>query len=560
MKLEKIEWRNIFSYGNKTEVLEFGNTAKLWQISGASGNGKTALLSIPKLLLYGKTEGWDGKTINVTDIANRTNKNGWIKGEITVGKDHFVIERTFSPQSIRVWKNGNDLDKAGMKDMQGIIDNEILDNMPYNIFSNVIMVSMHNFKSFISMSPADKRLIIDRIFNLEVINKVYELIKKDKRELGNAINNSMSQKYAYSQNLQTAQNELAALEQKETTNNEEKKNSCMLRLQKVDALYAQYNPVYQEKQKGYNESLAAERNAYACVVDMQGQCNNIQKKINLFKEAKCPTCGTPFTGEGFDQLRVNLEKEYAEKYDMYTKAQSAYAAAGEYRNKMYADMNKAKADIELILGKRNQITYELQQLQAQASGSNEYQSIQKIISDNTEKMKLVDDGLEEQSENMALLDIMENMYSADGIKQQIMENYIPILNEEIENTLTALSFPYTLEFDGNFEPHLEELGEPIRPQTLSIGEHKKVDLAVLCAVLRMIKRKYPQINLICLDEVLSNMDFVSSTDIITYLKEIATSMNLNIFVVSHTTLEESLFDTRILVEKDSGFSNLVYLQ
>ena len=559
MRIEKIEWRNILSYGNKTEVLEFGDAAKLWQVSGRSGNGKTALLSIPKLLLYGRTEGWDGKAINVGDIANRTNKNGWIRGEITEGNDKYVIERCFSPQSIKVWKNGKDLDKAGIRDMQGIIDAEILDNMPYNIFSNVVMVSMHNFKSFISMSPTDKRQIIDKIFNLEVINKVYELIKKDKRDLGVEINNSNSQKYVYSQNLETAKRELQALEQRVITKTDEQKDVYQQKLEIVDKLYNQYNGIYNAKQMDYNTAQVAERTAYTNMLSWSNKCSEIQKKLDLFKMEKCPTCGTPFSGDGFDHIREGLEKEYAEYYDMYVNAAAAYKAAGEHTRTLYSDVDKARLDVQQILNKRSEITGRLNSLTSQDNTSAQTQSIQKIISDTQEKMKLVDDGLDVQNDKMNLLSIMENMYSADGIKQQIMENYIPILNEEIATTLTALSFPYTLEFDSNFEPHLEELGEPIKPQTLSIGEHKKVDLAVLCAVLRMIKRKYPQINLVCLDEVLSNMDYMSSTDIITYLKDIATSMNLNIFVVSHTTLEESLFDVKILVDKNSGFSNLTYL-
>ena len=141
----------------------------------------------------------------------------------------------------------------------------------------------------------------------------------------------------------------------------------------------------------------------------------------------------------------------------------------------------------------------------------------------------------------------------------MMENYIPTLNEEIKHTLISLSFPYTLEFDNSFNPHLECLGEQIEVQSLSAGEHKKVDLAVLCAILRMLKRKYPQVNLVCLDETLSSLDYESSTDIITYLQEIANTMALNIFIVSHTQLDENLFDGRIHIDKNSGFSDLTYI-
>ena len=88
MKIVKIEWRNIFSYGNKIETLEFGNEGKLWQLSGRSGSGKSSLLTIPKLLLYGKTEGSDGKPVKLGNIANRINKNGWIRGTIKKGKYH----------------------------------------------------------------------------------------------------------------------------------------------------------------------------------------------------------------------------------------------------------------------------------------------------------------------------------------------------------------------------------------------------------------------------------------------------------------------------------------
>ena len=73
------------------------------------------------------------------------------------------------------------------------------------------------------------------------------------------------------------------------------------------------------------------------------------------------------------------------------------------------------------------------------------------------------------------------------------------------------------------------------------------------------KTSHQTINLVCLDETLSSLDYESSTDIITYLQDIASSMSLNIFIVSHTQLDENLFDVRIHIDKNSGFSSLTYL-
>jgi ABC-type molybdate transport system ATPase subunit len=103
---------------------------------------------------------------------------------------------------------------------------------------------------------------------------------------------------------------------------------------------------------------------------------------------------------------------------------------------------------------------------------------------------------------------------------------------------------------------MQYLGKDIKPQNLSIGEHKKVDMTVLCSLLKMIKRKYPQINLVCLDETVSSLDYESSTEIIKYLKEISNEMNLNIFIVSHTQLDENLFDEQLFIEKVNQYSIL----
>ena len=163
------------------------------------------------------------------------------------------------------------------------------------------------------------------------------------------------------------------------------------------------------------------------------------------------------------------------------------------------------------------MTTEYARIEASSSKTKESVAVQNII-DQTNKTKSdLEKSIVEANKKMKMLEIIETMYSSDGIKQTMMNNYIPTLNEEISETLNFLGFPYSLEFDNNFDPHMQYLGRNIKPKSLSIGEHKKVDLTVLCSLLKMIKRKYPQINLVCLDETVSSLDYESSTEIIKYL-------------------------------------------
>ena len=515
------------------------------------------MLSIPKLLLFGKTEGGDGKPVNVADISNWINKKGWIRGTVQNGDAVYVIERTFNPSTLNIWKNGESLDKAGMRNMQGIIDVEILDNMPYNIFSNVMSLSLNNFKSFISMTPADKRQIIDKIFSMEIINKVYELVKKDMKDLGNSINVSNSQVYSLEQTLKTSRAELDSLSSGSIDSGTQQiLDSIKAKLEKVDVLYKQQYDLYNALYGQYNEVYQTYSKVRMAIQGKNSELGTVQQKINLFNQDKCPTCGTLFNSEEFVELRESLlaqKSDIEETIEIYRKNE---AELNTSLQTIQTSMTEVQTNMGKITTKKNELNTEFARVEASAQNMKGADAIRNIISTTEQTKSEIEAGIIKANENMKMLEVMEEMYSADGIKQTMMSNYIPSLNEEIAETLNSLGFPYTLTFDGNFDPHLQYIGKDIKPQNLSVGEHKKVDLTVLCSLLKMIKRKYPQINLVCLDETVSSLDYDSSTEIIKYLRQISRDMNLNIFIVSHTMLDENLFDEHILIEKPAEYSVL----
>jgi DNA repair exonuclease SbcCD ATPase subunit len=152
-------------------------------------------------------------------------------------------------------------------------------------------------------------------------------------------------------------------------------------------------------------------------------------------------------------------------------------------------------------------------------------------------------------QNLALV------YSIDGVKQKVIINYLPILNDEIEHNLQLLNFPYQLDIDSKYEPHLKELGVELSPETLSDGEEARVDLVILCSLFKLLKRRFPTINILSIDEVISSLDSESSGLVLEFLKEYAKENNLSCFIVSHTDLFLDNFDKIIEVNKD-GFSKI----
>ena len=186
----------------------------------------------------------------------------------------------------------------------------------------------------------------------------------------------------------------------------------------------------------------------------------------------------------------------------------------------------------------------------------EFDSIRNIISKNSERIQKKEVEKVDEDDRFKHLVLLEELYSEKGVKKRILESYLPTLNREVEYTLGELHFPYRLHFTNDFEPVMQHLGIDVNVETLSTGEKKRVDLAVLISIIRMIKRKYPSLNIFMLDEVLSSIDSDGIYDIIGLLRKSAKELNLNIFIINHSLLPVEYFDYRVEIKKNDGFSDL----
>jgi DNA repair exonuclease SbcCD ATPase subunit len=184
--------------------------------------------------------------------------------------------------------------------------------------------------------------------------------------------------------------------------------------------------------------------------------------------------------------------------------------------------------------------------------SGEYQAVQNIINKTTEQITTIKTALEEKNQSMIDMQNLCVVYSIEGVKQKVINNYLPLLNKEIAQNLDLLNFPYQLEFDSKFDPNLKDIGMPVPVDTLSDGEMTRVDIVVLCSLFKLLKRRYPNINILSIDELVSFLDVANSQILLKFLNNFAKSMNLNIFVVSHVNIDTECFDKCIEVTREEN--------
>ena len=553
MKFKSIEWKNLFAYGEETQRIEYED-GTLVLLKGASGSGKSGILSLPALALYGKLE-----KLNKSSIANRTNKNGWLKATIEKGGHQYIIERGFTPNTLEVFKDGVNIESYGTSSAQDYIDAEIAD-IPIKTFSNMISISMKKFKSFLTMSPADRKEIIDRVFNMEAINLAYEQIKKDSREIGNNINANNTTLFQLGQTLQNATLELSKVA--ESSQSEEDKVKIQENLNKIQQdnenitkLTNAYTEYSQKQQDSTNTINNIKKQQY----ENSFNINLIQQKIDLFSKDKCPTCGTSFSGEAYQTVKQQLVNLKNQKDEITIKlnnelndATNSYNQINEFLQKINNAIYQYKADIQSL-------TVENSTISQKAQENKEYQGIKNIIDNTTTQIETIKNQLSEDTRKLKDLQNLAVVYSIDGVKQKVIINYLPILNKEIADNLDMLNFPYQLDIDTKFEPHLRELGVELAPETLSDGEETRVDLVILCSLFKLLKRRFPTINILFIDEVISSLDSESSSLVLDYLKRFSKENNLSCFIVSHTDLYLDNFDKIINITKN-GFSRIEIIE
>lgn len=550
MFLRKIEFRNIGSYGNKITTLEFPKDGCIIQLKGRSGSGKSTLLSLPTLLYYGKLNG-----VNKSQVANRTNQHGWIRGEINHNGSKYVIERSFQPNSLKIYKDGRDVEIVGAKDGQDYIEENII-NIPFQIFGNVVSLNLNTFKSFVSMTASEKKQIIDNIFNLDMVNTIHDLVRKDMRDKTQQIQTAGSIIDQIRANITTAEEELNNHKEVNEREREEEKKRLTNEIEKATE---EFNEVY-----GKINSIKSQSTKYVEAknlltkgrLEVERNIKEIEKKIQLFNEDKCPLCHTPFDTDNFEDVRERLNKAAEKEQNNLTEVKDKEGKVDECVrkfNELIQEQTDKLNDLRMQLTRHKVTLNGLNNLnESQTDGS----AVTKMIDRYKDEVDRYTEDIGEKKGDMEVLSILEQIYGKDGVKKTILGNYIPYINTNIKDILIKLSFPYDLQFTDEFDTILTYLGEEIPISTLSTGERKRVDIAVLCVILKLIKHRYPSINILYLDETLSSLDLQTSNEVIKYLKGLSEEMKMTIIIVSHNQLNSEYIDRDIMVTKTGGFSEL----
>ena len=495
----------------------------------------------------GKTKKWH----KLSTLPNRINGELLNRIKFISNSTEVEVKRGISPNTLELIENGVLNERAGKANVDEKIEKYI--GMDIETFKSFISMSINDFKNFISLTNEEKQLLLDKLFNLEVINILNGILKDINKNNKVRLASLDSEIRTLDESIDSIRRSIEKAIEKAKENIQAEIDQLMLDMNSKKEDYKTLKEKVEkikEKENELNEELDTEKRQY---INTQNDIKNVQREIDLYDSGKCPTCRTDFNSDHFISLRQTLVekkegftsilKEIEENIKSIKEKQQKLKTLSEKTTTSFNDLNyllrNYKAQIEKLTSNKSK----------ESGESVNIQEFQNTILELEDKKTVSQDSSTICKEKEMYYKELNRILSEDGVKKAIISGIIKPINHFVTENVKKMLLPFDVKLDETFTAEIKSLGVPIEHDSLSTGETKKINIAILIAYLKLIRTK-KHINILFLDEVFSSIDLEGIDSILLLLKSFANDYNINIFVVHHAILSEEMFDKILKINKE----------
>ena len=555
IRFKKLSFSNLMSYGASGAEINF--RTGLNTIKAVNGSGKSSILDALTFVLFGKPY----RDIKLSELVNTANGKAMeVTVDFDIGTDKYTIIRGLKPAMFEIYKNGQELSMLSSKKLnQDEIDKLLGINL--RLFKNIVAVAVTNNKPFLSMSIGDKRVLIENIFNIDVLGQMCKDVKKRKTvaatEFGlkqtelTGVTRSIEDNKSYLENMK---NYIASFNEIKDTNINRINGNISTYRAKIEKCVGNIELAQRkiaELEGSLGEAPDAEKGNRMNqeIGKLCSTVERIQATLDKLKQSRtCPICSSPLD-EGHARKHIEemlKEKKEIEKvtlpalkkeYDEFQKVQEKYRDSREFirtiENKTRVEENTKQrleqelSDLEESLTKEQNKT-----CPADLTGYTEKLATLTAQSEELEKE------LSELEESINLNTELINILGDDGIKTYFFKKLTAILNKSVNEYLQKFELKNTeITFDDQMQETMMTNMVPRTYMSYSSGERTRIDMSILLSffdISRLISNW--SCNLLFIDELLDqNIDQSGIEQFVSTLYNLINEnkKKIGIYIISH---------------------------
>lgn len=577
MIIKSISLKNFKSFGNNKQSLTFNTTkGDLILISGQNGHGKSSFQQSLDFTTFGIVRGKNGKRVPQSILPNRINKNLETEIEfINNQSDTVKIIRCLEPTSAKVFINDIDETKKFKNYKKEERDRVI--GFDYETYKSFISLSVSDFANFIDLSPEDKRNIINKLFNLQDLDNYLSLsnglIKQqndEKVKYETIIETNNQTIDTLNQNIITIKRSGAIDTQQEIERLETLKNSKRDPYIKLKKDLIEFDEKFKNIEK-QRQDLENQRNIiHNDIIEIKVEIKNLEEKLKVYNSGVCPVCNTSLKDESHLHDLSDIKskyREYKEKFNNLDNSKNDLILKLTQISNQKDSLLKQKSSSNTQL---NNLSYELKTITSKIASLKEEKKNDTSIDEltkNIEELKLKNtqntNKINEINNNIQVYNELKEIFSQNGIRKSIISNIVKPINVYLKEILDSMNSPYNIKIKEDFDVIIyERLTNEVHPESLSMGESKKINIAIALSYLKLIL-KFRKLNILFLDEVFSSMEPENVEYALKVLKEFTREFNLNIIILDpkvyftdNSEFGFNYFDRVVKIYKKMSFSTI----
>ncbi len=567
-----LKWTNFLSTGNDTTTVQLDRSPSTL-IVGHNGSGKSTLIDALSFGLFGKPH----RNIKKAQLINTINQKACeVSVEFTIGSHSYKIVRGLKPNIFEIYIDNKMVDQSStVRDYQTYLEQNIL-KLNHKSFHQIVVLGASSFVPFMQLNSGHRRDVIEDVLDIQVFGVMNNLLKADISMIKEDLKDIDSTISTTTTSIDMQKRHIREIQVLNDSHIYKKRAEVDLLDEKINLLEIENKSLT----KGLDCSIIDLSNQLRTLGEENDELRKfdvgIQNGIRrIVKEAKfyednddCPTCkqdiDTLFKESQLSSTKVKaveLQEGLSKCKQALTESNDNYTAV----DLQLKELQDKQAKVNLNNGILGSYRSAKDTLLSDIFGLQNTEDSDVSLSKANRELTILSDALhvcmrdrvdlgEKNNYNSVIYEVLKDT----GIKTQIIKQYLPMINQMINQYLQIMDFYVSFYLDEAFTETIKSRHRDIFSyQSFSEGEKMKIDLAILFTWREVARVKNSMsTNLLILDET-----FDSSLDpdgIENLIKILITMADCNLFVISHKgEILENKFRSKMEFKKNGNFSKII---
>lgn len=625
VKIKKIDIHNFLSF--QDEEWDFDNTKRLVLIKGvnkdtesplgntSNGSGKSSFSHALMYVLFGQLTGKFHNS-NLKNNHSDTTKNGFkmyvsVELDTTAKKNDTtnwkIIRGIQKGQTVTLqlfkmedgeWK---DISKSSSANTQQFIEENVV-CMNIEMYQRLVMLSVEDKYNFFKLNAAQKRELVETLFDTAVYSKMYKMMGDDIKSKNMLMQNLKVNQVKLAKNKELCEEEIAKYKagvNDQISDTKKEKEGLVSRIDEFDPKFSEID----RQKKVVEDALAKIKANREKLADVIRKCNDTmtnsrieinnckstishhEREIEKHKEVLgmiCDDCqkivNKFYSLDVYRDEIVNLNEQVADEETSILNLQNQIEKVKACDDKLKSDEMSQMgelSDIQVnernlqfqkvqLVNSINELERKIENLVASIEDENRIPSYS-VYKQTLKDIEDVETELKNETINLCLLKVGSDIVSPDSIRKNIISKVVASINTMINANLSELCVNFTCELSPDMNDYTIMSGDKeVDLDLRSAGERMKLLISSQLAFRKFLLSRFNVcMNVMIIDEVVDRaLDSVSIQKLLGMLLLLSQKENTNVYIISHRGEVEDMFkamtETQTLViQKQDNISRIV---